>query len=174
MTSAPEHPVAPAAADVPLSDLMDAAVSAVGGSPRPGQQTMAEAVDLAMSGGRHLLVQAGTGTGKSLGYLVPAMRHALVTGRPVVISTATIALQTQIVRKDLPRLAEALAPHFTVEDSRPLRFTVALDDAMARDLVAMTPSARHVDLAALDGLDGPGGAPREVTVSVLASLHRPR
>src|SRR5690606_25233830 len=63
------------------------------------------------SGGRHLLVQAGTGTGKSLGYLVPAMRHALVTGRPVVISTATIALQTQIVRKDLPRLAEALAPH---------------------------------------------------------------
>ena len=72
------------------------------------------------------------------------------------------------------RLAEALAPHFAVEDSRPLRFTVALDDAMARDLVAMTPSARHVDLAALDGLDGPGGAPREVTVSVLASLHRPR
>ena len=111
MTSAPEHPVAPAAADIPLSDLMDAAVAAVGGSPRPGQQAMAQAVDTAMSGGRHLLVQAGTGTGKSLGYLVPALRHALVTGRPVVVSTATIALQTQIVRKDLPRLAEALAPH---------------------------------------------------------------
>jgi ATP-dependent DNA helicase DinG len=111
MTSAPEHPVAPAAADVPLSDLMEAAVAAVGGSPRPGQQVMAEAVDTAMSGGRHLLVQAGTGTGKSLGYLVPALRHALVSGRPVVVSTATIALQTQIVRKDLPRLAEALAPH---------------------------------------------------------------
>jgi len=111
MTSAPEHPAAPAVADVPLSDLMDAAVSAVGGSPRPGQQAMAESVDLAMSGGRHLLVQAGTGTGKSLGYLVPALRHALVSGRPVVVSTATIALQTQIVRKDLPRLAEALAPH---------------------------------------------------------------
>ena len=111
MTSAPEHPVAPAAADVPLSDLMEAAVMAVGGSPRPGQQAMAEAVDTAMSGGRHLLVQAGTGTGKSLAYLVPALRHALVSGRPVVVSTATIALQTQIVRKDLPRLAEALAPH---------------------------------------------------------------
>ncbi|AXK44617.1 ATP-dependent DNA helicase [Brachybacterium saurashtrense] len=111
MTSAPEHPVAPAVADVPLSGLMDAAVAAVGGSPRPGQQAMAEAVDTAMSGGRHLLVQAGTGTGKSLAYLVPALRHALVTGRPVVVSTATIALQSQIVRKDLPRLAEALAPH---------------------------------------------------------------
>jgi ATP-dependent DNA helicase DinG len=111
MTSAPEHPVAPAAADVPLSDLMGAAVAAVGGAPRPGQQAMAEAVDTAMSGGRHLLVQAGTGTGKSLAYLVPALRHALVSGRPVVVSTATIALQTQIVRKDLPRLAEALAPH---------------------------------------------------------------
>ena len=111
MTSAPEHPVAPAAADVPLSDLMEAAVMAVGGSLRPGQQAMAEAVDTAMSGGRHLLVQAGTGTGKSLAYLVPALRHALVSGRPVVVSTATIALQTQIVRKDLPRLAEALAPH---------------------------------------------------------------
>ena len=72
---------------------------------------MAEAVDLAMTAGRHLLVQAGTGTGKSLAYLVPALRHALVSGRPVVVSTATIALQTQIVRKDLPRLVEALAPH---------------------------------------------------------------
>ena len=46
MTSAPEHPAAPAVADVPLSDLMDAAVSAVGGSPRPGQQAMAESYAL--------------------------------------------------------------------------------------------------------------------------------
>ncbi|MBB5832017.1 ATP-dependent DNA helicase [Brachybacterium aquaticum] len=111
MTAAPEHPAVPAAGDVPLGTLMEAAVAAVGGSPRPGQQAMAEAVDTAMSGGRHLLVQAGTGTGKSLGYLVPALRHALASGRPVVVSTATIALQTQIVRKDLPRLVEALAPH---------------------------------------------------------------
>ncbi|WP_114856581.1 ATP-dependent DNA helicase [Brachybacterium sp. YJGR34] len=111
MTAATEHPAAPKAADVPLSTLMEAAVAAIGGSPRAGQETMAEAVDRAMSGGRHLLVQAGTGTGKSLAYLVPALRQAMVTGRPVVISTATIALQTQIVRKDLPRLVEALAPH---------------------------------------------------------------
>ncbi|ATG52538.1 ATP-dependent helicase [Brachybacterium vulturis] len=111
MTAPSTHPVAPTAGDIPLSTLMDAAVTAIGGASREGQQTMAEAVDLAMSGGRHLLVQAGTGTGKSLAYLVPAMRHALVSGRPVVVSTATIALQTQIVRKDLPRLVEALAPH---------------------------------------------------------------
>lgn len=108
MTSAPEHPVAPAAADVPLSDLMDAAVSAVGGSPRPGQQTMAEAVDLAMSGGRHLLVQAGTGTGKSLAYLVPALRHAVDAEKPVVVATATLALQAQIMHRDAPALLEAL------------------------------------------------------------------
>src|SRR5699024_3010679 len=111
MTATTEHPAVPKAADVPLGVLMDAAVSAIGGAPRTGQQTMAEAVDLAMSGGRHLLVQAGTGTGKALAYRVPALRHALASGRPVVISTATIALQTQIVRKDLPRLVEALAPH---------------------------------------------------------------
>ncbi len=97
--------------DVPHLDvLMDAAVAAVGGSRREGQTAMAEAVDLAMDGQRHLLVQAGTGTGKSLAYLVPALRHAVVTGRTVVVSTATIALQSQIVRKDLPRLVEALAP----------------------------------------------------------------
>ena len=111
MTAATDQPTAPAAGDIPLSTLMDAAVAAIGGSARPGQQAMAGAVDVAMSGGRHLLVQAGTGTGKSLAYLVPALRHALVSGRPVVVSTATIALQTQIVRKDLPRLVEAVAPH---------------------------------------------------------------
>src|SRR5699024_1414862 len=102
---------APQATSAPLSTLMDAAVAAIGGTSRTGQRKMAEAVDTAMSGQRHLLVQAGTGTGKSLAYLVPALRHALVSGRPVVISTATIALQTQIVRKDLPQLVEALAPH---------------------------------------------------------------
>ena len=55
-------------------------------------------------------MQAGTGTGKSLAYLVPAIRHAQATGTTVVVSTATIALQTQLVERDLPRLAEALEP----------------------------------------------------------------
>ena len=55
-------------------------------------------------------MQAGTGTGKSLAYLVPGIRHALETGRTVVVSTATIALQRQLVERDLPRLANALGP----------------------------------------------------------------
>jgi ATP-dependent DNA helicase DinG len=71
---------------------------------------MARAVAESLSGGRHLLVQAGTGTGKSLGYLVPVILHAVRTQRPVVVSTATLALQAQVVDRDLPRLADALEP----------------------------------------------------------------
>ena len=61
--------------------------------------------------GEHLLVQAGTGTGKSLGYLVPALRHAVLENEHVVVSTATLALQRQIITRDLPLVAKALAPH---------------------------------------------------------------
>jgi ATP-dependent DNA helicase DinG len=71
---------------------------------------MAEAVDRAIRTGEHLAVQAGTGTGKSLAYLVPAIRHAITAGTTVVISTATIALQRQLVDRDLPRLTGALQP----------------------------------------------------------------
>jgi ATP-dependent DNA helicase DinG len=69
---------------------------------------MAEAVWQAMTGGEHLAVQAGTGTGKSLAYLVPALRLATSRRGPVVVSTATIALQRQLIERDLPRLADAL------------------------------------------------------------------
>jgi ATP-dependent DNA helicase DinG len=87
--------------------VLAAAVGAVpGGSARPGQQAMVEAIDKAVKNKEHLLVQAGTGTGKSLGYLTPAL---LVDG-PVVVSTATLALQNQLVEHDLPRLAEAVQP----------------------------------------------------------------
>ena len=55
--------------------VLDAAVHELGGQERPGQVTMAETVAETMTSRRHLLVQAGTGTGKSLGYLVPAMLH---------------------------------------------------------------------------------------------------
>ncbi|NLS10962.1 ATP-dependent DNA helicase [Nesterenkonia sp. MY13] len=58
--------------------------------------------------GKHLLVQAGTGTGKSLAYLVPAIAHAVEAERPVVVSTATLALQAQIIGRDLPRLLESI------------------------------------------------------------------
>jgi ATP-dependent DNA helicase DinG len=90
-----------------VEELLAAAVGAVPeGVRRPGQQRMAAAVAQAAETGEHLLVQAGTGTGKSLAYLVPAL---LVDG-PVVISTATLALQSQLVDHDLPRLADAAEP----------------------------------------------------------------
>ncbi|WP_425329348.1 DEAD/DEAH box helicase, partial [Streptomyces inhibens] len=80
-----------------LPDLLHAAVTAVGGTERPGQVAMAEAVAGAVDDTSHLLVQAGTGTGKSLGYLVPALAH----GERVVVATATLALQRQLVERDL-------------------------------------------------------------------------
>src|SRR4051812_37835806 len=93
-----------------LDDLLHAAVSGVGGVERPGQAQMAKAVAHAIDGGEHLLVQAGTGTGKSLAYLVPAVAHAFEAGKPAVVATATLALQAQIVDRDMPRVADALAP----------------------------------------------------------------
>jgi ATP-dependent DNA helicase DinG len=101
--------------DVP--ELLAVAVSGIGGAERPGQVTMAEAVRQAIETGEHLAVQAGTGTGKSLAYLVPAVRHALTTGSTVVVATATIALQRQLIDRDLPRLVTALTPVLDREPS---------------------------------------------------------
>ncbi|MFP5377307.1 MAG: ATP-dependent DNA helicase [Acidimicrobiia bacterium] len=78
------------------------------GEERPGQVAMAEAVERAIERERHLIVQAGTGTGKSLGYLVPA----ILSGRRVVVATATKALQDQLAGKDLPFLARHLGVPF--------------------------------------------------------------
>jgi ATP-dependent DNA helicase DinG len=89
-----------------VAELLDAAVAAIGGVHRPGQVEMADAVATAMREGTHLLVQAGTGTGKSLGYLVPALLH----DERVVVATATIALQNQVVDRDLPALIDAVEP----------------------------------------------------------------
>jgi ATP-dependent DNA helicase DinG len=93
-----------------VASLLETAVGALGGSEREGQQRMAAAVERALRTGEHLAVQAGTGTGKSLAYLVPAIRHAIEAEQAVIVSTATIALQTQLVDRDLPRLTKALAP----------------------------------------------------------------
>ena len=92
-----------------VTELLATAVDALGGTQRPGQVQMAEAVAHAFATGEHLAVQAGTGTGKSLAYLVPAIARALTEESPVVVSTATIALQRQLVDRDLPRLVDALA-----------------------------------------------------------------
>lgn len=97
-------------AEPDVDGLLSAAVAALGGTRREGQHAMARAVDRALTSGEHLLVQAGTGTGKSLGYLVPLAERAARTGSPVVVSTATLALQNQVAARDLPRLSQALAP----------------------------------------------------------------
>lgn len=93
-----------------VSELLDLAVTALGGRRRDGQHRMALAVGRAIERGEHLLVQAGTGTGKSLGYLVPAVRHAVLADERVVVSTATLALQRQVMTRDLPLVAAAVAP----------------------------------------------------------------
>jgi len=93
-----------------LDALLDAAVKGIGGVERPGQVQMVHAVADAIAKGEHLLVQAGTGTGKSLAYLVAAVAHAFDSGRPAIVSTATLTLQAQIVDGDMPRLVQAIAP----------------------------------------------------------------
>jgi len=90
--------------------LLDLAVAKLGGAPRDGQRTMAREVAQAVESGEHLMVQAGTGTGKSLGYLVPAVRHAVTAEERVVVSTATLALQRQVMTRDLPLVADTLGP----------------------------------------------------------------
>jgi len=87
-----------------VRSALDAAVVAIGGAPRDGQIEMAEAVANALSDRHHLLVQAGTGTGKSLAYLVPALVH----GKKVLVATATLALQRQLIERDLPKIKGAL------------------------------------------------------------------
>ncbi|MDO9457269.1 ATP-dependent DNA helicase [Nocardioides sp.] len=100
----PETPAVDPAVDPAVREVLTRAVTALGGSEREGQVAMAEAVSEALSSERHLLVQAGTGTGKSLAYLVPALVH----DQRVVVATATLALQHQLVERDLPRLIEAV------------------------------------------------------------------
>jgi ATP-dependent DNA helicase DinG len=85
-------------------EVLATAVAALGGEERPGQIAMADAVAEAFAEHRHLVVQAGTGTGKSLAYLVPALLH----DERVVVATATLALQHQLVERDLPRLVDAV------------------------------------------------------------------
>ncbi|WP_020573129.1 ATP-dependent DNA helicase [Actinopolymorpha alba] len=94
--------------DPRVGELLHDAVDALAGSERPGQLVMANAVAHAMQDGEHLVVQAGTGTGKSLAYLVPAFLNPGGSDEPVVIATATLALQAQLVGRDLPQLVDAI------------------------------------------------------------------
>jgi ATP-dependent DNA helicase DinG len=85
----------------------------LGYEPRPQQLEMAAAVAHAFSKKEHLIVEAGTGVGKSFAYLVPAIQHAISGGGRVVISTHTIALQEQLVDKDIPFLQSIFPEEFT-------------------------------------------------------------
>ena len=105
--------------------VLDDAVAGIGGADRPGQHAMADAVAQALDDGRHLLVQAGTGTGKSLGYLAPALvwltEHP---GERIVVATATLALQAQLAQSDIPAAVDAVEhvtgrrPEFSVLKGR--------------------------------------------------------
>jgi ATP-dependent DNA helicase DinG len=100
-------PPPPAATVAGALDRVTAALA--GGEVRTGQREMAQAVARAVATGRHLIVQAGTGTGKSLAYLVPLA----LSGRTVVVATATKALQDQLATKDLPFLRQHLDRPFS-------------------------------------------------------------
>jgi ATP-dependent DNA helicase DinG len=90
--------------DDAVSGLDKITAQMAGGEHRPEQQEMCRAVAEALATRRHLVVQAGTGTGKSLAYLVPAA----LSGKKVVVATATKALQDQLAGKDLPQLEAGL------------------------------------------------------------------
>ena len=100
----PETATAPA----PVSEVLSTAVAALGGQQRDGQVQMAIEVAEAMEEGRHLLVQAGTSTGKSLGYLVPAMLH----DKRVVVATATQWFTYRVTAHEIvsPKQVSVIAP----------------------------------------------------------------
>ena len=97
------------AGDDAVAALAKVTAQMASGEQRPEQQEMCRAVGEAMVVGTHLVVQAGTGTGKSLAYLVPAV----LSGKKVVVATATKALQDQLAEKDLPLIASGLDLPFT-------------------------------------------------------------
>ena len=95
-----------------MSDLagriLERAISGIDGGKRPGQVAMMTAVADSLEEGTHLLVQAGTGTGKSLGYLAPVLARIVERGEVIVVATATLALQAQLAGSDIPAALDAV------------------------------------------------------------------
>jgi len=119
-----------------------------GGEARPGQVEMALAVAKAIRTERHLVVQAGTGTGKSLGYLVPS----ILLGANLVVATATKALQDQLARRDLPLVASALGADVTFAVLK------GRSNYLCRQrMVEMEGAPDQLDIG--EGRDGAGAAP---------------
>ena len=127
-----------------------------GAEDRPGQVEMANLVATAIDGGRPLIVQAGTGTGKTLAYLVPAV----LSGQTVVVSTATKALQDQLATKDLPFLAEHLDVSYAVLKGRSNYLCLQRLDELA-----------HPDTTQME-LDGASGEFGALAPTVQAEINR--
>ena len=112
-TSAPED-LGPAGSSDAVSTwsvarkALESAVEQIGGQARDGQLRMVEAVCESLDNASALLVQAGTGTGKSLGYLVPALVRTQLASSKIIVATATLALQNQLATKDGPAVARAV------------------------------------------------------------------
>ena len=129
---------------------------------RPQQEEMMVAVAETFNMGDHLLVEAGTGTGKSVGYLLPAAFWSVYNGRRVVISTNTINLQDQLIHKDIPELQKCLPFELraAVRKGRSNYLCTRLFQQLRRrgpsNADEMVVYARDTALAALDG-DGRRG-----------------
>lgn len=110
MTAQTDSPTPPATKTVPdeVARLLSESVEHLGGVHREGQEEMVRSVAQAIEDGVHLLVQAGTGTGKSLGYLIPALHRSVSANERVIISTATLALQRQLMKRDIPLVTAAI------------------------------------------------------------------
>lgn len=146
--------------------LLAAAIEALGadGEHRPGQEQMTTAVAEALDGGRHLAVAAGTGTGKSLAYLIPA----ILSGRRVVVATATKALQDQLATKELPFLAAQPSLQQLRAGQEPFRWAVLkgrsnyvcrqLVDEATRSGVQLALDSSDSGLGAASGGAGPAGS----------------
>ena len=139
--------------------LLAAATEALGEAAehRPGQEQMTGAVARAFEGARHLAVAAGTGTGKSLAYLIPAA----LSGRRVVVATATKALQDQLATKELPFLAALPESRRLRPGGRPFRWAVlkGRSNYICRQLVAeATRTGLQLKLGAPGAADGAPGA----------------
>src|SRR5215203_6344651 len=134
-------------------DVLGAAVKAIGGTDRPGQVEMADAIASSLESDHHLLVQAGTGTGKSLGYLAPALlwliRHP---GERIVVATATLALQSQLANNDIPAAAAAVESvtghrpqHAILKGRTNYVCLLRLRDGTAQDQGALIPAGELIE-----------------------------
>lgn len=114
----PPHPVG----EQHLEQAFEAAAASIPGfEHRPQQRDMAVALTRAINDGGHLMVEAGTGVGKSLAYLLPAALHAVQNDRRIVISTNTISLQEQLLSKDIPAVRQSLVDAGVIDDPSDFR-----------------------------------------------------